>query len=102
VEYHAYIEHGEAENREQYAPDLRQPSPLAPQHNGKIPKRNRSPCDKDYQRQQPKSDDPDIHARGNPIEILFGALAMQQWGIRLNPADEKLDLSNYPKEFVEF
>lgn len=39
---------------------------------------------------------------GKPIEILFGALAMQQWGIRLNPADEKLDLSNYPKEFVEF
>jgi hypothetical protein len=22
---------------------------------------------------------------GNPIEILFGALAMQQWGIRLKP-----------------
>jgi hypothetical protein len=39
---------------------------------------------------------------GNPIEVLFGALAMQQWGIRLNPAEEKLDLSHYPKEFVEF
>jgi len=39
---------------------------------------------------------------GKPIEILFGALAMQQWGIKLNSTDEKLDLSNYPEEFVEF
>jgi hypothetical protein len=39
---------------------------------------------------------------GNPIEVLFGALAMQAWGIRLNPAEEKLDLSHYPKVFVEF
>lgn len=39
---------------------------------------------------------------GKPIEILFGALAMQQWGIRLIPEQEKLDLSHYPTEFVEF
>jgi len=47
---------------------------------------------------------------GKPIEILFGALAMQQWGIRLIPEpvlseverQEKLDLSHYPEEFVEF
>ena len=39
---------------------------------------------------------------GKPIEILFGALAMQQWGIRLLPAEEKLDLSRYPEDFVEF
>jgi hypothetical protein len=39
---------------------------------------------------------------GRPIELLFGALAMQQWGIRLIPEEERLDLSNYPKEFVEF
>lgn len=39
---------------------------------------------------------------GKSIEILFGALAMQQWGIRLNPAEEKLDLTHYPDEFVEF
>lgn len=39
---------------------------------------------------------------GNPIEILFGALAMQQWGIKFNPPEEKLDLTNYPDEFVEF
>ena len=39
---------------------------------------------------------------GEPIEVLFGALAMQQWGIRLVPAEEKLDLSHYPEDFVEF
>ena len=39
---------------------------------------------------------------GKPIEILFGALAMQQWGIRPVPDEERLDLSNYPDEFVEF
>jgi len=39
---------------------------------------------------------------GKPIDILFGALAMQQWGIRPIPDEERLDLSHYPKEFVEF
>ena len=39
---------------------------------------------------------------GKPIEILFGALAMQQWGIRLVRENEALDLSHYPSEFVEF
>ena len=39
---------------------------------------------------------------GTAIEILFGALAMQQWGIRPIPDEERLDLSHYPEEFVEF
>src|SRR5712691_4889262 len=39
---------------------------------------------------------------GKPIEILFGALAMQQWGIRPIPDEERLDMSHYPEEFVEF
>lgn len=39
---------------------------------------------------------------GRPVEILFGALAMQQWGIRPIPDEEKLDLSHFPEEFVEF
>ena len=39
---------------------------------------------------------------GRPIDVLFGALAMQQWGIRPLPDEEKLDLSHYPEEFVEF
>jgi hypothetical protein len=39
---------------------------------------------------------------GKPIEVLFGALSMQQWGIRPIPDQEKLDLSHYSKEFTEF
>ena len=39
---------------------------------------------------------------GRPIEILFGALAMQQWGVRPIPDEERLDLSRYPDEFIEF
>lgn len=37
-----------------------------------------------------------------PIEILFGALAMQQWGIRPVPDQETLDMTHYPTTFVEF
>lgn len=43
-----------------------------------------------------------IDEDGKPIEILFGALAMQQWGIRPVPDEERLDLSHYPQEFTEF
>ena len=39
---------------------------------------------------------------GRRIEILFGALAMRQWGIRPVPDEERLDLSHYPEEFAEF
>jgi hypothetical protein len=39
---------------------------------------------------------------GKDIDVLFGALAMQQWGIRLQPKEERLDLTHYPKEFVEY
>lgn len=39
---------------------------------------------------------------GKEIEILFGALAMQEWGIHPVPEKEELDLTHYPKEFVEF
>ena len=39
---------------------------------------------------------------GGPIEILFGALGMQQWGIRPVPDQKALDLSRYPDEFLEF
>ncbi|MEA1964208.1 MAG: hypothetical protein U9O41_03660 [Candidatus Aerophobetes bacterium] len=39
---------------------------------------------------------------GKRIEVLFGALAMQRWGIRPLPDEEKIDMSRYPKEFVEY
>jgi hypothetical protein len=39
---------------------------------------------------------------GRPIEILFGTLAMKQWGIRLVAGQRALDLSHYSEQFVEF
>ena len=39
---------------------------------------------------------------GKSIEVLFGALAMQNWGIRPVPDEERLDLTHYPETFVEF
>ena len=39
---------------------------------------------------------------GTRIDILFGALAMQQWGIRPIPDEDRLDLTHYPEEFLEF
>ncbi len=39
---------------------------------------------------------------GRPLEVLLGALSMQQWGIRLISEHEAIDLSHYPNEFVEF
>ena len=43
-----------------------------------------------------------IDEEGKRIEILIGALAMQEWGIRPIPDEERLDMSHYPKEFIEF
>jgi hypothetical protein len=34
--------------------------------------------------------------------VLFGALAMQQWGIRPIPDKETLDMSHYSEDFLEF
>lgn len=39
---------------------------------------------------------------GKDIEILFGALAMQEWGIHPIPEKEALDLTHYSRVFVEF
>jgi hypothetical protein len=39
---------------------------------------------------------------GRSLEILFGALALQQRGIRSILDEERLDLSHYSQEFVEF
>ncbi len=39
---------------------------------------------------------------GKPIEMLFGAIAMQQWGIKLDLPNEKLDLTHLAHDFVEF
>lgn len=39
---------------------------------------------------------------GKAIDVLFGALAMQLWGIRLDPQNETLDFSHFTRDFVEF
>ncbi|OFY63535.1 MAG: hypothetical protein A3H98_08450 [Bacteroidetes bacterium RIFCSPLOWO2_02_FULL_36_8] len=39
---------------------------------------------------------------GKKIDVLIGALLMQQWGIIPIPEKEDIDMSHYPKEFVEF
>ena len=39
---------------------------------------------------------------GKRVEILVGALMMQEWGIRPILDEERLDMSHYPKEFTEF
>ena len=39
---------------------------------------------------------------GKRIEILFGALSMQEWGIHLDLPNERLDLTHYSTTFVEF
>ena len=43
-----------------------------------------------------------VDEQGKRIEILFGALAMQQWGIAPIPKEERLDMTHYPQQFVEF
>ncbi|MBI4614967.1 MAG: hypothetical protein HY720_15250 [Planctomycetes bacterium] len=43
-----------------------------------------------------------LDEEGRAIEVLFGALLMQKWGIKVCPETESLDLTHYPKEFVEF
>lgn len=40
--------------------------------------------------------------QGKRIEILLGALAMQEWGIVPIPREERLDMTHYPREFVEY
>lgn len=41
-------------------------------------------------------------ADGRPIDVIFGADAMQDFGIRLSPEQECVDLAHYHCGFVEF
>jgi len=36
------------------------------------------------------------------IDMLFGAVEMQRWNIKIDPTAEKLDLSGFRKEFIEY
>lgn len=39
---------------------------------------------------------------GRPIDVLFGALGMRLWDIKLDLPNEKLDLTHFTTEFVEY
>jgi hypothetical protein len=39
---------------------------------------------------------------GRRIEVLFGALAMQAWGLKLDPQSERVDWSRFSTDLVEF
>ena len=39
---------------------------------------------------------------GRAIEVIFGAVAMQLWNIKLDPKNERLDFTHFTKDFVEF
>lgn len=39
---------------------------------------------------------------GRRIEVLFGALAMQAWGLKRDPPRERLDWSHFSTDLVEF
>ena len=39
---------------------------------------------------------------GRRIEVLFGALAMQAWGLKLDPKNERIDWSHFSTDLVEF
>lgn len=39
---------------------------------------------------------------GREIVVLFGALSMQEWGIRPIPDEERLDMTFYTGELAEF
>lgn len=36
------------------------------------------------------------------IDMLFGAIEMQRWNIRIDPREERLDLSGFREEFIEY
>lgn len=39
---------------------------------------------------------------GRALDVLFGALAMQLWNIKLDVPNEELDFTHFSTEFVEF
>ena len=39
---------------------------------------------------------------GRRIEVTFGTLAMQAWGLKLDPQNDRIDWSNFSTDFVEF
>jgi len=40
--------------------------------------------------------------REQEIDVIVGAVEMQRWNIKIDPKEEKLDLSSFRKEFIEY
>lgn len=40
--------------------------------------------------------------KGKRIEVLIGSLTMEEWGITPIPKEKRLDMTHYPREFVEY
>lgn len=47
-------------------------------------------------------DEVGLDDEGRPIDLVVGLLGMRQWNIVLVPEEGRLDLSHFPKEFIEF
>jgi len=47
-------------------------------------------------------DDLGLDEKGREIELLLGATEMQRWNIKIDLQEEKLDLSRFRKEFIEY
>lgn len=43
-----------------------------------------------------------LDEQNEEIDMLFGAIEMQRWNIKINPGEERLDLSGFREEFIEY
>jgi len=43
-----------------------------------------------------------LDEQSEEIDMLFGAIEMQRWNIKINPGEERLDLSGFREEFIEY
>jgi len=43
-----------------------------------------------------------LDEQNKEIDMLFGAIEMQRWNIKIDPMQERLDLSGFREEFIEY
>jgi len=43
-----------------------------------------------------------LDEQNEEIDMLFGAIEMQRWNIKINPGEERLDLSGFREECIEY
>jgi hypothetical protein len=44
----------------------------------------------------------ELDEQNREIDMLFGTIEMQRWNIRIDPREERLDLSGFREEFIEY